>query len=277
MKRLFKKLIQKLITFLNFNLNKKVKPYHLLYNQLQKDRSVDMSSILKDQIKSYLSNSNKKKRFILIEIGSYMGESLELWGDLLEEKLGNNFLIISIDPYIDYASEEDKVKQPGRSRAGAKMTKVIEKIYMYFIHNISLKKRWRDKHIHLRTNSKNALNIIDSFNIKIDFCYIDGSHYYENFKFDLENYSKILESLHDYKGVICGDDYEISYEELLNKFNKEKVDKMLNENKKTDCLIFDEPVHADFAHFHPGITLAMYETKIKIKRFPSGFFTGAKS
>ena len=123
-------------------------------------------------------------------------------------------------------------------------------------------------------SSHNAFKIIESFKIEVDFCYIDGSHYYENFKFDLENYSKILDTSNEYKGIVCGDDYELSYEELLKKFKKEKLDIMLKENKTTDCLIFDKPLHGDFAHFHPGITLAMSETKIKIKRFPSGFFVG---
>ena len=270
------KLWFRLDTFFKFNLNKKVLPHHLLLNQLQEHRAIDMRNILNKQIESYLSKSNNKERFVFVEIGTYMGESLELWGDLLEQKLENNFLIISIDPYIDFASEGDKIKQPGKSRATEKMSKVIEKIYMYFIHNISLKKKWRDKHIHLRMNSRAAFKIIENFNIKIDFCYIDGSHYYENFKFDLENYSKILESKNEYQGIICGDDYELSYDELLKKFKKEELDKILSENKTTDCLIFDEPLHGDFAHFHPGITLTMNETKIKIKKFTSGFFVGFK-
>ena len=96
MKRLFTKLFQRLIAFLNFNFNKKVQPYHLLYNQLQHHRSIDMKNILNKQIQSYLSNSNKKQKFILIEIGTYMGESLELWGDLLELKLENLHPIIVI-------------------------------------------------------------------------------------------------------------------------------------------------------------------------------------
>ena len=111
MKKRFIRLLQSLVTFLNFNINKKVKPYHLLYNQLQEHRSTDMKNVLNNQIDSYLYNPNKKERFILIEIGTYMGESLELWGDILEKKLGNNFLIISVDPYTPFASKGDKIKQ----------------------------------------------------------------------------------------------------------------------------------------------------------------------
>ena len=275
MKRLFIKLWFRLNTFFNFNLNKKVRPRHLLLNQLQKHRAIDMKNVLNKQIDSYLSKSNNKERFVLVEIGSYLGESLDLWGDILEKKLDNNFLIISIDPFTAYVSESDKNWRPDKSKApiksgaASKMSKVIEKIYMYFIHNISLKK-WRDKHIHLRMKSREANNIIKSYNIQVDFCYIDGCHYYEDFKFDLENYSELLRSVNEYKGIICGDDYEASCDELLEKFEKKDLDKILNANKTTDCLIYDKFI------FHPGITLAMSETKVKIKKFASGFFVGSK-
>ena len=269
MKRLLIKLFHKIVTFINFNVGNKVKPYHLLYNQLQKHRINDMTTTLNKQIDLYLLNSNKKQNFIFVEIGSYLGESLELWGDLLEKRLKDNFQIISIDPYKNYVSETDKNWQPNKSRASTKMSKVIEKVYMYFVHNISLKK-WKDKHTHMRMSSKNALKVFENRGLKIDFCYIDGSHYYDNFKFDIENYNKILKSIDEYKGIICGDDYEFSYEELLKKFEKEELNKILVDNKTTDCLIYKDFI------FHPGITLAMSETKLKIKKFESGFFTGIK-
>ena len=114
--------------------------------------------------------------------------------------------------------------------------------------------------------SSDAINIIKSRNIGIDFCYIDGSHYYENFKFDLENYSKIVTSVNEYKGILCGDDYEVSYDELLEEFEKKDVDKTLEEHKITDWLIYGK------FHFHPGITLAIHKTAIKVDKLPSGFW-----
>ena len=53
-------------------------------------------------------------------------------------------------------------------------------------------------------------------------------------------------------------------------FDKKNVDKILNENKTTDFLKLGK------FYFHPGITLAMSETKVKIKKFASGFFVGFK-
>ena len=81
-------------TFLNFNANKKVTPTSLFYGQLNQSRLEDMKNELNKQIEFYLSNSKKKintnidlnqdsEKFILVEIGSYLGESLEVWGDIL--------------------------------------------------------------------------------------------------------------------------------------------------------------------------------------------------
>ena len=107
--------------------------------QLNKARSVDMLDELNKQIGLYKKHG--KSKFVFVEIGNYLGESLDLWGDILEKKLDNNFLIISIDPFTAYVSESDKNWRPDKSKApiksgaASKMSKVIEKIYMYFIHN----------------------------------------------------------------------------------------------------------------------------------------------
>ena len=60
-------------------------------------------------------------------------------------------------------------------------------------------------------NSYHGFETIKNFNIKIDFCYLDGSHYYKDFKSDLDNFSKILKLENGYKGKICGDDYELAF------------------------------------------------------------------
>ncbi len=258
------------ITLNDYIKNLKVKPYHLKYGQLHKKRKIDMENELEKQINLHLSNSKQSennKEFMFVEVGSYLGESLEVWGDLLEKKLKNNFLIISIDPFTNYVSDVDAKSQENKYAYNIRsISQNMEKAYMYFINNISLK-NWKNRHIHFRMNSYYGFETIKNFNIKIDFCYLDGSHYYKDFKSDLDNFSKILKLEHGYKGKICGDDYEVSYNELLEQFKKEEVDKFLSENKTTDFIQKKE------FHFHPGITLAMKETLIKIKKFPSGFWS----
>ena len=111
---------------------------------------------LDKQIDLHLSNSKQSennKEFIFVEVGSYLGESLELWGDLLEKKLKNNFLIISIDPFTNYVSDVDAKSQENKYAYNIRtISQNMEKAYMYFINNISLKD-WKNKHIHFRMNS----------------------------------------------------------------------------------------------------------------------------
>jgi len=258
------------ITLNDYIKNLKVKPYHLKYGQMHEKRKVDMKNELDKQIDLHLFNSKQSennKEFIFVEVGSYLGESLELWGELLEKKLKNNFLIISIDPFTNYVSDVDAKSLENKYANNIRsISQNMEKAYMYFINNISLKD-WKNKHIHFRMNSYYGFKTLKNFNIKIDFCFLDGSHYYKDFKSDLDNYSKILKLENGYKGKICGDDYEVSYNELLEQFKKEEVDKFLSENKTTDFIQKKE------FHFHPGITLAMKETLIKVNKFSSGFWS----
>ena len=72
-----------------------------------------MVKILEEQIKKFKdTNSNQNNKFILLEVGSYLGESLELFGDVLQKEIPNNFIIISVDPYIPYATDKENEKIP---------------------------------------------------------------------------------------------------------------------------------------------------------------------
>ena len=59
----------------------------------------------------------------------------------------------------------------------------IEKIYLYYLHNISLM-NWRENMIHIRKNSSEGLKLVQDLKLSWDFIYIDGSHYYEGIKHD---------------------------------------------------------------------------------------------
>ena len=124
MKRLLIKLWKSIDLFFSYNFNKKVYSHHLLlHTQLQESRAVDMKRTLNEQIDKYLLKKNKEDKFILVEVGSFLGESLELWGDLLEQRIKDNFLIINVDPYNNYVSNEDLIKDPNKSRSVMKMSK----------------------------------------------------------------------------------------------------------------------------------------------------------
>ena len=63
----------------------------LNYGQLSEARSIEMKNLLEDQISKF--KKTNRNTFILLEIGSYLGESLELFGDILN-KSETQFLIM---------------------------------------------------------------------------------------------------------------------------------------------------------------------------------------
>ena len=266
-KRYIKNNLSKIRTNLNYLNHKKVVPRHLFYGQLNKVRSVDMLDELNKQIGLYKKHG--KSKFVFVEIGNYLGESLELFGEQIHNNLKDNYLIVSIDPYIPYTSQEEE--KQNKSQA-AMMNKSIKKIYYYFLNNIS-NTIFKHNHFHLRMISSDAFKLLRNFNLRIDFCYIDASHYYENIKEDFENYNSILKNENNYKGKICGDDYELTYDEVKETFDfdDKKLNFILTNNKKKDYLIFKNNLDKKQG-FHPGITLFFHEIDYKIKKYPSGFW-----
>lgn len=279
---LYKKLIRPIFLFHNYIIQKKYKEYlkyiekylvffyffgkkriafkFLGFGQLSHLRAEDMKSAIEQQIFKFKKNKIRKT-FFLLEIGSYLGESLKFWGDILESH-NVDFQIISIDPYLPWNSEDD-IKD--RSKYDTE-NKQIERIYLYYVHNLSLLK-YREKIIHIRKSSNEGLKFLKDINLSFDFIYIDGSHLYENFKSDYILSNQLLFKKNDYSGLLSGDDYEVS----INQFSdfgktKDNFKKFLMEKKNRDYIV-GPPVG-----FHPGITLFFSETDDKIIKTNSGFW-----
>jgi hypothetical protein len=207
-----------------------------------------MKNLLKQQIN--LFKKSDREIFIFLEIGSYLGESLETYGKILSEELKDNYLMFSVDPY------------------GLYLNKSMNMIYMYFINNIS-KTKFKNNFTHLRMESKKGYDLLNKLNIKLDFCYVDGSHYYKDIKFEIENFNKILVNNSEYKGFICGDDCEISYEDLIKKVDKKKIEELFS---NVDNYDFIKNFDNQSINFHPGVTLAIKESELPIKITSSGFW-----
>ena len=79
-----------------------------------------------------------------------------------------------------------------------------------------------------------------------DLIYIDGDHSYEAVKSDIMWSRKLLKS----NGLLCGDDYELSINEIDPKILMGGID------KKVDVAEATEPG----SEFHPGVTLAVGST-----------------
>tara|TARA_X000000368_G_C23041894_1_gene717324 strand:- start:1594 stop:2526 length:933 start_codon:yes stop_codon:yes gene_type:complete len=264
----YKTFKDKLELLLNYINHKKVKPKHLFYGQLTSKRSVDMLNEIDKQILAY--KKTNKNKFIFIEIGNYLGESLDLFGERIHYLLKDNYLIISIDPYSHHLSDEEK--SLSKNSTNSLINKNITKIYNYFMNNIS-NSNYKHNHFHLRMKSDKAFELLKSFNIKIDFCYIDGNHYYENFKSDFLNYNSILKNTDSYKGKISGDDYELTFDEVKEIYDISETEafSILKNNKKIDYLNMLNKNNINQG-FHPGITLLFKEIDENIKKFESGFW-----
>lgn len=254
------KYIEKYLVLHCFLRNKKIAFKFLGYGQLSHRRVEDMKAAIEQQIFKFKKNEIRKT-FFLLEIGSYLGESLEFWGDLLESH-NVDFQIVSIDPYLAWNSEED-IEYRDKYDI---MNKNIEKIYFYFLHNLSLLK-YREKIIHIRKSSSQGLKFLKDINLSFDFIYIDGSHLYENFKLDYILSNQLLFKKHDYSGLLSGDDYEVSINQFSNfGLTKDDFKKFLMEKKNRDYIL-GPPIG-----FHPGITLFFSETDDKIIKTKSGYW-----
>ena len=246
--KLLRNLSRSIRTNYHYINNKKISLRHLGYGQLSNERAVEMKNCLNQQID--LFKKSNREIFVFLEIGSYLGESLETYGKILSDELNENYLMISIDPY------------------GLYLNKSMNKIYMYFINNIS-KTKFKNNFTHLRMDSKKGYDLLSKLNIKLDFCYIDGSHYYKDIKFEIENFNKILVNSSEYNGFVCGDDCEIAYDELIKKVDKIKLEELFSNVKNYD---FIKNFDNKNINFHPGVTLAIKESGLPIKITSSGFW-----
>ena len=72
-------------------------------------RNKIFKKLISQQINKFRKNKKDKDNFVLIEIGSLIGASIEIWGNELNRKV-KNFTIISIDPFEDYVNQNEKKK-----------------------------------------------------------------------------------------------------------------------------------------------------------------------
>jgi predicted O-methyltransferase YrrM len=131
---------------------------------------------LLDLIKELGDNSNK----IMIEIGSFVGESTVLFAQSFKE-------VIAIDPFLEGYDPKDPTS------------------YLFEFKNVY--ETYLDRtgeHQNIKTivcTSNDALDQLKG--LKFDFVYIDGLHTYDGVKTDITNYLPLVKE----GGVIGGHDY----------------------------------------------------------------------
>lgn len=139
-------------------------------------------SHLQDLINDYLVG---KKNLVGIEIGSYGGESTEMF---LNSGAFKSFYCI--DPWMAEFDPNDPTSDDGLS--------IAEQVFdQRFKDNKIIKK--------VKMLSNNAINMIDTWfqDQEVDFIYIDGDHRYEAVFDDIAHYSPLVKI----GGIISGHDY----------------------------------------------------------------------
>ena len=262
---ILKEISLRFFIFLKSLLGQNIKYYPGYKLLLSSNKKTEMLNLLNEQLSEY--KKSEKDKFVFVEIGSYLGESLNLFGGEIHKKLKDNYLIISIDPFEEYANDHES------SNSGIfKMSKNITKIHSYFNNNIK-NSNFKNNHTHFKMKSNDAFLILKKDNIKVDFCYIDGNHYYNFLKDDFTNFFSLIKDKENYKGKICGDDYELTFDEIKELFslNDLETEKFLLDNISKDFIYYKNKENTKKG-FHPGVTLFFHESKIKIKKYKSGFW-----
>jgi len=127
------------------------------------------------------------KEMTMIEIGSYAGESTEIFAQHFQ-------YVIAIDPYNENYDPNDV------TCSYAPLSEVLksyeERMSKY--DNVSL----------LQATSDDAVKFVT---LKADFVYIDGLHTYDQVKKDIENYLPLINK----NGFIGGHDYHPVYQGVM--------------------------------------------------------------
>ncbi len=188
--------------------------------------------------------SRGKKNLRILELGSWLGESLTLWSEAILQSDCEQATITCVDLWDSFISSEDETSESNNAivdmGALAKSGSAHEIFY-------KTKKYIKSK------NSKIKVNCFRGFTVDFlklakpkyfDLIYIDASHYYEDVYLDI----KFAKELVVEGGIICGDDLEVEAcnSELL---------ALCREHKRVDIIPYSNCV----GYFHPGVSLAVSE------------------
>lgn len=147
---------------------------------------------LEDLIR-YVKQHGDTKKMNMIEIGSYAGESTQMFANEFKS-------VIAIDPFInDYDPNDITCKYME-----------LEKVYDTFKEVVD-----RNGNIkHIRMTSDDAVESLTG--TSVDFIYIDGLHTYEQIKKDIKNYLPLLKP----NCLIAGHDYHRNWDGVVKGINE---------------------------------------------------------
>ncbi|HEX4997338.1 MAG TPA: class I SAM-dependent methyltransferase [Terriglobia bacterium] len=184
---------------------------------------------------------DRSHRFQVLEVGSYAGASAITWALAIRERHDRPGLVICVDPWRNYLSEED-IAGSATPDVLRDMAAALEdgKVFALFEHNV------RAAHLSdIISPLKGRFSEVAS-SVSPESCdivYVDANH----------GYSAVLSDLHLAAGltrpggVLCGDDLEAQWPDL---------DRDYCESRVMRDLVVD-PKSGEFVH--PGVSKAVWD------------------
>lgn len=161
---------------------------------------------LNDMLKSLEFKMGPLNEKIMVEIGSYIGDSAKIFA----KHFG---LVICIDPFMDWYDEDDDTCYFARMAQVEQMFDLQTKDF----NNI----------VKIKLKSDDAAEFAKAYKVSgVDFVYIDGLHTYEQVKKDILNFAPFLSETQ----MIGGHDYHANWSGV-----KKAVDEIIGNPDEVFC------------------------------------------
>jgi predicted O-methyltransferase YrrM len=172
----------------------------------------------------------------VLEIGSWAGASAVTWAMALREA-GASGTVTCVDPWLPYFDVEAEHDRHYRDMNDAARDGLIAQLFEHNIRCAGVADMIRQR----RGYSQNVLPELPSG--QFDIVYIDGSHRFEDVRFDIQQAKRLLRG----GGTICGDDLERQSSEV-------SADELSQAIAGGRDYVYSE---ASRSHYHPGVTGAV--------------------
>lgn len=181
-------------------------------------------------------------RVDMLEVGTWTGHGAVNWRAAIA-KLPQKGTLTCVDPWRPYHTAQDIEKNAMCKAMNDELE--ADNAYRLFLRNIAFGQHDVPIHHH-RATLKEVAHLLPKF----DLILIDGSHYYEDVKADIE----IARTLLKPGGLLVGDDLEKTYDQV--------DEAVVRANPKTDFI----------DGFHPGVTAAVWDAFGAVPRKSSVWF-----
>lgn len=229
-KIIFKLFIDNIKYFIDILLNKTHFSSYLYSKQNDVSKISKFESIIDKQ-------KINDKNITLLEVGCYAGQSTIEFARVLNNKF-NDYHIFCLDKWKGYFSTKDSKNNWTYRYVNKNLNN--GNVKKLFFHNIDSAKI-SEKITTIVGSNEKILKILPKnyFNI----IYLDASHYYEDVLNNLRDCEKLIKE----RGIIMGDDFELSYRDIDKDFARQNLHK---------DFIIDPLTNSGY---HVGVTTALYD------------------